>query len=201
MIIGKYNKSVILTYLGVCLSVTGMALVTHGMTSWAMICLMFAGICDLFDGAAARRCRRDEAEKQFGVQIDSLADMISFAAFPAVLGFYTVGSWGLPVFMVYVLCAVIRLAWFNMTANSEGHREYYQGLPVTYSAVIFPVLWLLNGFIGDFAYSAVTAAVYLAAALLFILDVKIKKPRGVWYVIFAVLALLVTALIIIKEVL
>lgn len=202
--IGKYNKSVILTYLGVCLSITGMALVTHGMTSWAMICLMFAGICDLFDGVVARRCQRNEEEKEFGVQIDSLADMISFVAFPVVMGFYTTGELGwiaLPVFGVYTLCGIIRLAWFNMTSNPEIRREYYEGLPVTYAALIFPIWWLLSGIVGNLVFAILTVAAYLVVAILFIVKVKIKKPSGVWYIIFAVLAIAVTALTILKEVL
>lgn len=202
--IGKYNPSVILTYIGVCISIAGMALVFRGNLSAAMICFIFAGICDLFDGVIARKCKRTEEEKQFGVQIDSMADMISFVAFPVVIGLNTAGEdlWlTVPVMMLYSLCGIIRLAWFNMTTNSEGNRKYYDGLPVTYSALIFPLLWMLNGYVSEFLFSILWTAAYILTAFLFVLNIKIRKPTGVWYVIFGVLAITVAAVIIVKEVL
>ena len=202
--IGKYNKSVILTYIGVCISIAGMALAFRGMLSAAMICFIFAGICDLFDGVIARKCKRTEEEKQFGVQIDSMADMISFVAFPVVIGLNTAGEipWlTVPVMMLYSLCGIIRLAWFNMTANSEGNRKYYDGLPVTYSALIFPLLWLLNGFVNEILFTVLWTAAYIVTAFLFVLNIKIRKPTGVWYIVFGVLAIAVTAAVILKEML
>ena len=84
--IGKYNKSVILTYIGITLAVCGIIFSFLGNISNAMICLIFSGICDLFDGKIARLCKRDEQEKEFGKQIDSLADVFLFLALPCVLG-------------------------------------------------------------------------------------------------------------------
>lgn len=202
--IGKYNISVILTYIGVCISITGMALVFRGDISTAMICFIFAGICDLFDGVIARKCKRTEEEKQFGVQIDSMADMISFVAFPVVIGLNTAGEtlWlTVSVMMLYSLCGIIRLAWFNMTTNSEGNRKYYDGLPVTYSALIFPLLWLLQGVVAEILFSIIWIAAYIVTALLFVLNIKIRKPTGIWYIVFGVLAIAVTTAIIFKKVL
>ena len=76
MIIGYYNKSVILTFVGILISIFGMLNVAN--TDIALTCLILAGICDLFDGVVARKCKRTDKEKAFGVQIDSLADVISF---------------------------------------------------------------------------------------------------------------------------
>ena len=66
MFIGKYNKSVIVTYIGACLSIIGIYLTLNENISDAIICLIFAGICDLFDGIIARMCKRDDVEKEFG---------------------------------------------------------------------------------------------------------------------------------------
>lgn len=54
MIIGKYNGSVLLTYLGVILAVIGLGFVLNGQYAQAMICLILAGLCDLFDGTVDR---------------------------------------------------------------------------------------------------------------------------------------------------
>ena len=82
LFLGCYNKSVILTYLGVSISLLGMINIEHRGIS--VICLVTAGICDLFDGVVARKSKRTDTERAFGVQIDSLADMISFIAFPRI---------------------------------------------------------------------------------------------------------------------
>ena len=199
--IGKYNKSVILTYVGVACAVFGMALAMDGKILWAMICLIISGICDLFDGVVARKCKRDEEEKEFGVQIDSLADMISFIAFPCVLGVQLMKatSYGLIIVLIfYNLCGIIRLAWFNMHANSEGSMTHYDGLPVTYVALIVPIYYLFESFIPQAVFGWLTAVLYCIIAVCFILKIKVKKPRGIWYGIFGLLAIVVIAILVKK---
>lgn len=200
--IGKYNKSVILTYIGIAFAFLGMTFALEGKSAAAMICLILAGICDLFDGVVARRCKRDEVAKEFGIQIDSLADVVSFLALPAVLGLRLmsgIGAVRYPVILGYILCGVIRLAWFNTSAATEGTRSHYDGLPVTYCALIFPVLWTVLGFVGDalgaIPMAVIWAAAYAVTAVLFILNVKVVKPHGIWYGIFGALAVAVTVLI------
>lgn len=193
--IGKYNKSVIVTYLGLCLSLVGMELVFMERMKYAMICMIFAGICDLFDGKIARMCKRDDEEKAFGIQIDSLVDVVSFLAFPAVvyLGLFKDKS-GIMHFIIlpYVLAGIIRLAWFNMHAHLEGKMTYYEGLPVTYMALILPVFYLIYQMTGGMFKIDLFAIIYLVVGLLYILPIPIKKPTGIWYGIFSLLAIGVT---------
>ena len=198
MLIGKYNKSVLLTYAGVACAVTGMMLAMKDRIQIAMVCLIISGICDLFDGVIARKCKRDAEEKEFGVQIDSLADMISFIAFPCVLGLKLLPgkeTLMLPVLIVYTLCGIIRLAWFNMHTNTEGSMTHYDGLPVTYVALILPLYYLLQDRILPEPSAPLTATAYLLIALCFVLKIKIPKPRGIWYAIFAILAIAVSLLL------
>ena len=205
MFIGKYNRSVILTYIGVGFAFAGIALCFYSQIAAAMIALVAAGICDLFDGVIARRCKRDKAEMEFGVQIDSLADVVSFLALPAVLGLRLIEGTGVFKYVLivgYVLCGIIRLAWFNTSAAAEGVRTHYDGLPVTYAALIFPLMWSVLGFFPGLAFGGIIwAAGYAVVAILFILNVKIPKPRGVWYGIFGALAIGITALILIRDIL
>lgn len=208
MFIGKYNKSVILTYVGVASAFTGIAFAVESILAPAMIALAAAGICDLFDGVIARRCKRDKSEMEFGVQIDSLADVVGFLALPAVLGIRLADGIGIvkyPLLLGYILCGIIRLAWFNTSAASEGVRTHYDGLPVTYAALIIPVTYAVLGFFPDFfsefSSALIWAAEYAVIAVLFILNVKIAKPRGVWYIIFGVLAVGIIALILVRDVL
>ena len=71
--IGKWNKSVILTYIGLAFAVAGIFLASReGCLNYAWCCLMAAGVCDLFDGAVARKVKRTDEEKKFGVELDSM---------------------------------------------------------------------------------------------------------------------------------
>lgn len=187
-----------MTYVGIASAFAGISFAVSENIPAAMICLVISGICDLFDGVIARRCKRDELGKRFGVQIDSLADSVSFVALPSVLGLRVMsGFYKYPVILAYILCGVIRLAWFNASAAPEGGRGYFDGLPVTYSALIFSVFWTVTGFF-SFDFSVVWAVLYAVIAMLFILNVRIPKPRGVWYGIFGALAVAVAALIMFK---
>lgn len=195
--IGKYNKSVILTYIGITIAVCGIIFSFLGNISNAMICLIFSGICDLFDGKIARLCKRDEQEKEFGKQIDSLADVFLFLALPCVLGVELLKALPLyfnSVFVIYVICGVIRLAWFNILASSDQQVKYFIGMPVAYIALVLPIIYSV-GLIFKFNLSLVYFFIYLLFAILFIINVKISKPKGIWYIIFFILAIIVTIVI------
>lgn len=201
MFIGKYNKSLLITYIGVAASMAGIYFAFHGQVNYAMICLIFAGICDLFDGMFARRCKRTEEEKRFGIEIDTLADIINFVAFPIVIC-YSLGlsQWyHVVIYIVYALCGITRLGYFNMSAKSSEEKpiSYYRGLPVTYAALIFPLGWLTSLYLSAELFRLLYTIIMLFVALLFILNIKINKPRGSAYLFFALLSVVVSAMIII----
>ena len=201
MFIGKWNKSVILTYAGMLVSLFGvfLCIAVPDSIRYAIACLMVAGVCDLFDGAIARKCKRTEEEKLFGIQLDSLVDVVDFIALPVAI-FVRMGltAWyQLLILGAFAVCGIARLAYFNITVeNSDAPVPHYQGLPVTYSALIFPVLYLpflcIDALGGVFPY--VYPLLILAVAALNILNVKIKKPRGVAYIFFALLAIVMLVL-------
>lgn len=205
-LIGFYNKSIILTYIGAAVSILGIMNIDN--MNIAMICLIAAGICDLFDGKAARMCKRNEQEQKFGIQIDSLADVCSFLLFPAVILFnsgldsYAGLSFNLKaityiIAVLYVLAGITRLGYFNVT--TDGHTQYYRGLPVTYSALVFPVFYVVWRFFALPYYEIILHMLFLAAAVLYVLNIKIRKPAGIWYVIFSVIAVLTAALLVFME--
>ena len=128
--IGYYNYTVILTYMSLVSSVLGMFLaVGFGGNAphpdYAIICLMVSGLCDMFDGKVARTKKdRTENEKKFGIQIDSLCDAVCFGVLPSIIG-YSVGmkDWcDLPILIFFPLCAVIRLAYFNVAEEDRQKK-------------------------------------------------------------------------------
>lgn len=190
MILGKWNKSVIITYLGVVFSIMGMFFALTQKLNYSICCLIITGICDLFDGVVARKCKRTEEEKEFGVQLDSLADVFNFIAFPIVI-FVGKGYTNLAFVILYsffAVCGIARLGYFNIKAISNVKTDYYDGLPVTYTALILPLIYLLNFIVSDFIFMVVFSVSLGVIAVLNILNIKIKKPRGIAYIIFSAMA-------------
>ncbi|MBQ8245986.1 MAG: CDP-alcohol phosphatidyltransferase family protein [Lachnospiraceae bacterium] len=203
--LGFYDYTVVLTYLGVCSSVIGMCFAVSQDYLIAIICLLVSGLCDMFDGMVARtKKNRTEMEKKNGIQLDSLADVICFGAFPALIG-YCLGMECKYSFIfavagaVYVLCAIIRLAYFNVTEeerqqSTDGKRRFYQGLPVTTAALIFPLVFCFRGLLAS-KFPFVYAIVLILTAVCFITNFKVKKfglkgnlfLMGIGILIFAVL--------------
>ena len=180
--LGYYNYTVIVTYLGMICGFVGITCTQRGDCSAALICLMIAGVCDMLDGPIASTLERTQREQNFGVQIDSLSDLICFGVLPALI-VYTAcernGLWLFPSTM-YLLCALIRLAWFNVDEqerqrNQRSRRTEYRGLPVTTVAVILP---LVMGFSKRFGWPVdrVCPMLLLLLAVAFLTPFQLKKP-------------------------
>ena len=179
--LGFYNYTVILTYLGMLTGFVGITCASSGNIRGALICLVIAGVCDMFDGKIASTMERTRQEKRFGVQIDSLSDLICFGVLPALI-VYASGSGRLRLIpcALYALCALIRLAWFNVDEEERqdrepGRRKVYLGLPVTSAALIFP---LLIGLGTEYHWPLHTLLpfVTLLTSSAFLTPFRLKKP-------------------------
>lgn len=197
--IGFYNVSVLLTYAGLVSAILGMARALAGDIRFAVLCLMFCGLCDMFDGTIARKCKRTPEAKCFGMQIDSLCDLVCFGVFPAILG-YGIGlkDWVNVLCMAYyVLAAVIRLGYFNVQEimNADGgKREYYIGLPVTSVALIMPMILLIDAMSRYQIVQFYSVALTLLGTA-FVSRIKVKKPYMVGLSVLAAIGLVVFVLV------
>jgi CDP-diacylglycerol--serine O-phosphatidyltransferase len=181
--LGVYNYTVILTYIGMLTGFGGIIYALDGSLHGALVCLMVAGVCDMFDGAIASTMERTDKEKRFGVQIDSLSDLVCFGVLPALIAYTAAGRTRVSLVLagLYLLCALIRLAWFNVDEEERqehetGSRTVYLGLPVTTSALILPALMeigvKLNVPLGSYAPLAL-----LVMATAFLTPFKLRKPQ------------------------
>lgn len=166
--IGFYDYTVILTYLSLMSGTIGIMLCLNGMGHpyLGMFFLLFSGLCDTFDGKVARSKKdRTTQMKKFGIQIDSLSDLIAFGMLPACIGI-----------------AMIRLAYFNVMEEEDQNRDetgakIYTGLPVTSAALIFPAVLLIHMLIrADLTF--LYFGVMLITGGLFISKIQIKKPQN-----------------------
>jgi len=201
--IGFYDYTVILTYLSLISSVFGMTRAIHGDYKLAIFCLAFSGGCDAFDGRVARtKKNRTADERAFGVQLDSLCDVICFGVFPALICYLlgVRGTLGLIIVFFYCTCAVIRLAFFNVLEENRqksegGSNKYYRGLPVTSIGCLLPLSFWLQFLISDFAFLVLLHVLLVVVGFLFILDFPLRKP-SLKTVIFMMIFTLATAAII-----
>lgn len=189
VLIGYYTKSVILTYLSVISAIIGMYIaLIENEPKYALLLLIISGLCDAFDGKVARTCKRTEREKQFGVELDSLADLIAFIMFPIII-FYSLGLHSIIniiIFILFALGGVIRLAYFNTIADQNAPVKYYSGLPVTSTAIIFPVFYLLTMLLTTNTFNTLYTIVMLITSFLFVLNFKIRKPQTKELIIFLI---------------
>lgn len=181
--IGFYDYTVILTYMSLVSGLLGMGFASQGRIGASVICLAVCGILDMFDGAVARTKKdRTEDGKSFGIQLDSLCDIVCFGVLPAWI-LYSSGHNGpvqSAVLIAYVLCALIRLAFFNVLESKrqkaeEGCAKYYRGLPVTSAAIAFPFFYLLSEILPAPVSGVIWAILPVLMAFLFILDIKVRK--------------------------
>jgi CDP-diacylglycerol--serine O-phosphatidyltransferase len=200
--IGFYNYSVILTYVGLASSIVGITEIFQQHYKWALLCLIISGICDMFDGKIARAMKnRSDEEKVFGIQIDSLCDLICFGMLPGLFGYYTCSNryLGTLAAVLFVLAAVIRLGYFNVKEmarqqQTTEHRKYYQGLPVTTISMILPTVYIVRQLIGtQHIPGSYYSIVLLIVSFLFVFDFKVKKPGNTGCVIMSIYGVAILA--------
>lgn len=181
-LIGFYNYTVVLTYCGMLFAFFGILRVVSEDYSNAVLCLMLAGVCDMFDGAVAATKERTESEKVFGIQIDSLSDLVSFGVLPAVFVYVVSGKDALAglISSLFVLSALIRLAYYNVLEmerqrQTAEKRKCFLGVPVTTIAVLLPAVYLLYDH--RICKSRLCFPILLIlVGIGYLLPVEIKKP-------------------------
>lgn len=182
MLLGVYDYTVILTYFGMLAGFSGILQTMQGDLYKAMLCLMMAGICDMFDGKiASTKKNRTSQQRRFGIQIDSLSDLICFGVLPAVITYTTMES--STVMLIsggYVLSALIRLAWFNVDEEdrqeeTSDSRSFYAGLPVTTAALILPAFLGTARLLG-LETGAIAPVLLMLLSAAFLIPFRLKKP-------------------------
>ncbi len=202
--IGFYNYTVFLTYLSLLSASMGIfvSLNGQGHPYVGVFFLLFCGLCDAFDGKVARMKKdRSETEQKFGIQIDSLSDVVAFGVLPACIGvamvrksiyisnlrdmksgavISVITSAMFMVFALYVLSAMIRLAYFNVTEEErqqteDGTLKYYTGVPVTTAALVFPAVLLIQ-YVTRLDLTLLYMVTEILMGFAFLSNFKIKKP-------------------------
>ena len=137
----------------------------------------------IFDGLDGRVARMTGTTSKFGVEFDSLADLIAFGVAPAMLGFYQYGhdfgKFGILVAGLFVVFGAIRLARFNvMTSDTEPN--VFIGLPIPAAAVFMGCLSLVYaGHIELKEYSGVVLWVSMLVSILMVSNIRFSSFKKI----------------------
>ena len=129
----RYLLPNILTLAGVCLGISSIKFSIDGNFSLAVTLILLAAILDALDGRVARLIK---GTSEFGKELDSLTDFVSFGIAPVLILYFwelnVYGKLGWAIALIYSVCCVLRLARFNLT-KIEDHQEwknnFFEGVP------------------------------------------------------------------------
>jgi CDP-diacylglycerol--serine O-phosphatidyltransferase len=158
-------SSALCGFVSIHLSITGETTRDFSLAAWLIV---FAMIFDLLDGRVARMTK---TESDLGVQLDSLADALSFGIAPAFLmyawGLEPLGILGLVAAFVYAACTILRLARFNvMAAEHDGVMRYFLGLPAPLAAGAVVSIVMAHLAVTGHPTTGATGSVVMMSALL-----------------------------------
>jgi CDP-diacylglycerol--serine O-phosphatidyltransferase len=188
---GRYQPTILyfvrdpanlVTLLGLAFGMIGLAAAMAGSLELAVAFGIWAMVCDSIDGPIARRSRsRTEHHRSYGVQLDSLADIVCSTVLPASVLLALTGQApaAVAVGLLLVLSGALRLAYFNLFGRSDGATV---GLPVAYTPALIAVPLLFAHHV------AVPALVILLVviAVLQVLPVRVPDLTGLPMVVFLV---------------
>ena len=173
-----FNLANIVTYSNISLGVIAMYFIQQGDFFIAIILAWCAGGLDILDGKIARK---HNLSCEFGIQLDSFADFISFVIMPAFLLFYAMEkSSGFEtivaglVFIYYIISGLRRLVEFNIHSKEGEVAKYFVGVPTPLGAILLWVLYLV------YSYGVITnlyLILLLAGVIAYLLNSKVKIPH------------------------
>jgi CDP-diacylglycerol--serine O-phosphatidyltransferase len=153
-----------------------------GIFPAAMIGMIWAVFFDWSDGIIARHLKgRTDKQREFGGQLDSLIDIISFSICPAVvlLSYGHFSLWFIPGAFIIVATGVIRLSYFNVFGLVD--ESTYMGLALDNNIIILVFAFLFNGLISYTAFSIFIYILLMLLATLNVAPIKTPKFAGRWY--------------------
>jgi CDP-diacylglycerol--serine O-phosphatidyltransferase len=177
----RFNAANMISFGNIAAGVIAIYFIVKGDFFTAIVLAWIAGALDIADGKVARRFN---LSTEFGVQLDSFADFLSFVVMPSFLLFYALrgGSQlsgfgeaviGL-IFIYYIISGLRRLIEFNLKVDAGEVEKYFEGVPTPLGAILLWILYLL------FSYGVVANAWVIATlviAIAWALNSKIRIPH------------------------
>ncbi len=174
-----FNLANLFTFVNITMGVIAIYLITKEIYFWAIVAAWIGGAFDIFDGKIARKF---SLSNEFGIQIDSFADFVSFVLVPSFLVFQAVFEahqllplyLTAPVFIYYIISGLRRLIQFNINSDAGEVAKFFTGIPTPLGAILLWIVYLM------FTYQILTNG-YLILLLVvligYLLNSKVKIPH------------------------
>ncbi len=176
----RYLLPNILTLGGVCLGISSIKFSIDGNFSLAVTLILLAAILDALDGRIARLIK---GTSEFGKELDSLTDFVSFGIAPVFILYFwelsTYGKLGWAISLIYSVCCVLRLARFNLTKfdnQEEWKNNFFEGIPSPAGGllILIPLIYELSDF--NFKINLVSFTPYLTILIALLMVSKFPTP-------------------------
>lgn len=174
----RFNVANLITFGNITSGLIAMYLITKGEFFYAIILAWIAGALDIADGKVARKYN---LSTEFGIQLDSFADFLSFVIMPSFLLFFALNKSSLSdeiilgiVFIFYIISGLRRLIEFNLKVESGSVEKYFEGIPTPLGAILLWVLYLI------YTYGVITNIFIISSFVILIalsMNSKIKIPH------------------------
>jgi len=176
----RFNMANLISFGNIASGLMAIYFIVEGNFFVAIILAWIAGGLDIADGKVARKYN---LSTEFGVQLDSFADFLSFVVMPSFLLFYALRGSGLEsigetllgvIFIVYVISGLRRLIEFNLKVDAGEVAKYFEGVPTPLGAILLWILYLL------FSYSIIANPYVIGFLVLIIswsLNSKLRIPH------------------------
>ena len=175
----RFNLANLITFSNIACGLIAIHFIVHGDYLIAIVLAWIAGGLDIVDGKVARKYN---LSTEFGIQVDSYADFISFVVMPSFLLYYAITAEASAVtqtilgivFIFYILSGLRRLIEFNMKSEEGNVVKHFEGVPTPLGAILLWILYLL------FAYSILVNPYLFGILVLVIawsLNSKIRIPH------------------------
>jgi len=170
----RYLLPNILTIGGVCLGISSIKFSIEGNYSLAVTLILFAAILDALDGRIARLIK---GTSDFGKELDSLTDFVSFGVAPVFLLYFwelnQYGKLGWAITLIYSVCCVLRLARFNLTKiedSQEWKNNFFEGIPSPAGGllILMPLIYELTNLNLDLDIKNSTPYLIIIVAILLV---------------------------------
>ncbi len=159
----------------------------------AVIGMIWAVLFDWGDGIIARKIKgRTDEQKNYGAQLDSLIDMVSFGICPAVflLSYGRFSAWFLPGAFVIVATSAIRLSYFNIFGLVDSRT--YKGLALDNNVILFSFVFLFEPFLNPVFFSILLYIMFMIMAGFNLSSLRTPKFSGKWFYILIIYTVVLT---------
>jgi CDP-diacylglycerol--serine O-phosphatidyltransferase len=203
----RYLLPNILTLGGVCLGISSIKFSIDGNFSLAVIFILLASILDALDGRIARLIK---GTSDFGKELDSLTDFVSFGIAPVFILYFwelkNYGKLGWAITLIYSVCCVLRLARFNLTKINQlqlWKSNYFEGVPAPAGGILIllPLIFEFSSFDLNFDYKIITPFFTVLVAILLVSKIptlSLKKisisPKATVFILLGIGTLFISLL-------